>query len=363
MRAGFATIEGNLVHVEDGRISEFPDAIEREQSMLELRTARLGPTNQALKHRVKLDVINEQWGSQFIDNDSPTSSVADQVAEICVSKPTPRALRFISSYGYFRGVKILSTDFGPDYSPVFGILHKAADGVVKDMVTQAVDEGDSSVMGFGFSHNYMGRIFEQVNDKNSSLQEELLEQFAQQRKALDIIGERVLLNVAQDAEVSDPSEEDAFTDTEEPSGGVGSELLESVDVAMIRLCTALEYMDADFIYNLDSAVLAQILGVGRYVLQQRGLTRSRNDNPLTLTGEMDIEKALCHPSRKLIASPDIFFPGRGQSTKEAKQYCHNCPMEDDCLSFSLANHLNFGIWGGTSERERRRIRKELNGDA
>lgn len=56
--------------------------------------------------------------------------------------------------------------------------------------------------------------------------------------------------------------------------------------------------------------------------------------------------------------PDLFFPERGASTKEAKQVCQGCVVREDCLEYTLANGEKFGIWGGLSERERRRIRRQ-----
>ena len=55
--------------------------------------------------------------------------------------------------------------------------------------------------------------------------------------------------------------------------------------------------------------------------------------------------------------PDLFFPERGMSTREAKEVCKGCVVRDDCLEYALANGEKFGIWGGLSERERRRIRR------
>src|SRR6476620_9557576 len=55
--------------------------------------------------------------------------------------------------------------------------------------------------------------------------------------------------------------------------------------------------------------------------------------------------------------PDLFFPERGASTKEAKGVCRGCVVREDCLEYALANGEKFGIWGGMSERERRRIRR------
>jgi len=56
--------------------------------------------------------------------------------------------------------------------------------------------------------------------------------------------------------------------------------------------------------------------------------------------------------------PDLFFPERGASTKEAKAVCQGCEVRVDCLEYALANGEKFGIWGGLSERERRRIRRQ-----
>jgi len=56
--------------------------------------------------------------------------------------------------------------------------------------------------------------------------------------------------------------------------------------------------------------------------------------------------------------PDLFFPERGASTREAKEVCRGCVVQDACLEFALANGEKFGIWGGMSERERRRIRRQ-----
>ncbi len=55
--------------------------------------------------------------------------------------------------------------------------------------------------------------------------------------------------------------------------------------------------------------------------------------------------------------PDLFFPERGASTKEAKEVCRGCVVQADCLEFALVNGEKFGIWGGMSERERRRLRR------
>jgi WhiB family redox-sensing transcriptional regulator len=54
--------------------------------------------------------------------------------------------------------------------------------------------------------------------------------------------------------------------------------------------------------------------------------------------------------------PEAFFPEKGGSTREAKRVCSGCSVRAECLEFALANDERFGIWGGLSERERRRLR-------
>ena len=54
--------------------------------------------------------------------------------------------------------------------------------------------------------------------------------------------------------------------------------------------------------------------------------------------------------------PEAFFPEKGGSTREAKRVCSGCAVRSDCLEYALANDERFGIWGGLSERERRRVR-------
>ena len=64
------------------------------------------------------------------------------------------------------------------------------------------------------------------------------------------------------------------------------------------------------------------------------------------------ERALCAQT-----DPEAFFPEKGGSTREAKKVCLTCEVRDDCLESALMNDERFGIWGGLSERERRKLKK------
>lgn len=56
--------------------------------------------------------------------------------------------------------------------------------------------------------------------------------------------------------------------------------------------------------------------------------------------------------------PEAFFPEKGGSTREAKKVCLTCEVRDECLEYALAHDERFGIWGGLSERERRKLKKK-----
>jgi WhiB family transcriptional regulator, redox-sensing transcriptional regulator len=51
--------------------------------------------------------------------------------------------------------------------------------------------------------------------------------------------------------------------------------------------------------------------------------------------------------------PEFWFPEKGGSTREAKKVCSVCPVRAECLAYGL--HDGYGIFGGLSERDRRRL--------
>lgn len=67
------------------------------------------------------------------------------------------------------------------------------------------------------------------------------------------------------------------------------------------------------------------------------------------------ERGLCAQT-----DPDAFFPERGGCARPAKQICGRCEVRADCLEHALAHDERFGVWGGLSERERRRLQRHRN---
>ena len=57
------------------------------------------------------------------------------------------------------------------------------------------------------------------------------------------------------------------------------------------------------------------------------------------------------------SNPEVFFPHDGIGVEVAKQICSGCQVTEPCLEYALANRIEHGVWGGCSERQRRRIRR------
>jgi WhiB family redox-sensing transcriptional regulator len=87
------------------------------------------------------------------------------------------------------------------------------------------------------------------------------------------------------------------------------------------------------------------------------LTQSRS---LSLTIELDEwrEQSACRDT-----DPDLFFPvgTTGPAIEQianAKAVCRVCDVQKQCLEYALTTNQDSGIWGGTSEEERRALRRQ-----
>ena len=124
-----------------------------------------------------------------------------------------------------------------------------------------------------------------------------------------------------------------------------------------------ERVDFDRVVHFDSRMLGSIgstphtdiepaqLAMGR---PQLSVVPDHDDADSALTDEQWQERALCAQT-----DPEAFFPEKGGSTREAKRICLGCEVKDECLESALANDERFGIWGGLSERERRRLKRGI----
>ncbi len=64
-------------------------------------------------------------------------------------------------------------------------------------------------------------------------------------------------------------------------------------------------------------------------------------------------RALCAQT-----DPEVFFPEKGGSTAQAKAVCRGCEVTAECGEYALAHDERFGIWGGLSERDRRKVKRD-----
>jgi WhiB family redox-sensing transcriptional regulator len=75
------------------------------------------------------------------------------------------------------------------------------------------------------------------------------------------------------------------------------------------------------------------------------MTEAKNPNILAWR-----QRAACRG-----VDPDIFYPVSDEDAEDAKSICRQCPVQERCLEWALVNREREGVWGGATERERRRI--------
>lgn len=63
-------------------------------------------------------------------------------------------------------------------------------------------------------------------------------------------------------------------------------------------------------------------------------------------------------ARCVDADPAMFLPDQGQTPAAAIEVCRGCRVVDDCREYALADSALVGVWGGTTEQECRRLRRE-----
>lgn len=73
----------------------------------------------------------------------------------------------------------------------------------------------------------------------------------------------------------------------------------------------------------------------------------RTETPLTMSWQ---KRAACAG-----LETEIFYPATDEEADVAKEICNECPVREACLEYALASREKEGIWGGCTERERRRI--------
>lgn len=81
--------------------------------------------------------------------------------------------------------------------------------------------------------------------------------------------------------------------------------------------------------------------------QSKNIINVNDDSPLAWQAD-----ALC-----LQTDPEAFFPEKGDSLRDAKRICASCDVAAQCLAYAMENDEQYGIWGGLSAIERRRLKR------
>ncbi len=71
----------------------------------------------------------------------------------------------------------------------------------------------------------------------------------------------------------------------------------------------------------------------------------------------EIEREWMAAGLCLQTDPEAFFPEKGGSTRDAKRVCGRCDVRERCLAYALEHDERFGIWGGMSPRDRKKIKE------
>jgi WhiB family redox-sensing transcriptional regulator len=131
------------------------------------------------------------------------------------------------------------------------------------------------------------------------------------------------------------------------------ELPEAVDLAAMVRESGADQVAADF--GCSSSTIRDRLTQAGYT--GGGLEKAANAAGDTLPAfqwaiQPWADRALCAET-----DPEVFFPEKGGSTREAKAVCSSCTVAAECLDWALERGERFGIWGGFSERERRHLQQ------
>ena len=74
--------------------------------------------------------------------------------------------------------------------------------------------------------------------------------------------------------------------------------------------------------------------------------------------DQEIDRAWMRKGNCNGVDPATFFPERGQTTREAKAICDGCSVKARCLDYAIVHEESWGVWGGTSEQDRRNMRRK-----
>ncbi|MFK8024790.1 MAG: WhiB family transcriptional regulator [Ilumatobacter sp.] len=96
--------------------------------------------------------------------------------------------------------------------------------------------------------------------------------------------------------------------------------------------------------------------------EQLAQLNGRPEELATAPPDPDSESAWMAEGNCRLHPPATFFPSDGVGVDKARKICRDCPVTARCLEYALEERIDHGVWGGCSERERRRILKARRSD-
>lgn len=333
MQSGLAVIGGNLIGPDDPRIANYNQSVNGEIALYEFRQERGLQEKVTANHASKLANIAKVLIDSFYEEDdsSRAHDPQDKLFSMSLQRRTPETDTFASHYSYSRTLRILNADFGPDCSVGFQALHSLAKTWSSRTLEMVQDTKDPKPFGLCYSSDLLEYIFNRVA-QNESPETKILEKQIEHQHNL----------------ISETDEEE--------------DKVNGFDPAVAKLVAAIHYKEPDLLKNYDRDHILTILTIGKQILHNLGLA-GRVDLPVGPEGNRLDPKLLaaanCKASNFADEKQPNFFPIRGESTSRAKAICNRCALTDQCLSFALTTSIKHGIWGGKSERDRRRMRREM----
>lgn len=372
MRTGLAEVGGELVAINDPRIVEFCDSVDTERALYEMRIIRGSRPGLAAEHAGNLaqncDTIVESFQPADVRNQYFNyESVSENLIPLAVGRRSTASKAFMEAFNYVRLTRTLNVEYGPDASPAFKAMHKAAVRLSEKIAAKAVADNDPQALGWDFPLFLTSNILRDILDPSTALAKQIASSIKKQKRPLALVEEaRNELRFSSNSESGNDYDDDEADDfvpeveAEEVSKTISMDLLKNVDVTVVKLVRQLSVLQREYLSQFDPDLIISILGVGRVVLMSRGLVNIKpiSIDRVQLGDTFRSSNARCRPKDGAFLV-NVFFTTRGQSTAEPKAICDNCGIKKDCLNYALVNGEKFGVWGGLSERERRSMRKTL----
>lgn len=338
MASTYTIYQGNVLSLADRRLEDYTAEV----------TVALGVHEHA-GHRVDglaelgedLNQINANFITSLGFDATGGNHIFMMLLDLAIQN-RPMAAAFLESHAAVRLNTYLNTEFGPDETPTTGLLRNI---LTKEVVEEALADNPEELSEY-FRVRMSGKFF----------------------KAVFLDGGQPALH---------PRLRDRLAD-------YGGAEVEGNDPALARLVTTGLYLgDLTLPRVVEKRPLREL-----YIPQSKQhrnhtmhLREASNRDPDDAEADditedfkpyipLDVSRAAC----RLPHQPDlgeevmiefrrrrgsVMYPGRGEDVSEAKELCASCPIENDCLAYALARNERYGIWGNTSERERRRMMKSM----